>query len=123
MNLEGAPDQVLVGGRTKGREQYVGRPGSGDPRARLLTVTDSAGKRWLPVFSSELAADAFRRAVPVGWPADGVGLARAVTGSANAKIFAVTDLPVEGIALDPYGPHGPCLLTAEECDRVARRAR
>jgi ankyrin repeat protein/tellurite resistance protein len=126
MNAEGSPDQVLVAGTdAKGRPSYVGRAASGDPRGRFFALTDKSGKRWLPVFTTDAAAEAFRRALPqVGWPEGGVGLARAVTGSANAKvIFAIGDLPIDGVVLNPFGPSGPIHITAEECDRIARRAR
>lgn len=73
LNLEGAPDQVLVAGKdAKGRDQYAARRGNGELGPRLLAVTDDA-KRWLSVFTSAAAVDAFRRATPIGWPTDGVG--------------------------------------------------
>lgn len=121
LHEDGSPDQVLVSGTDRaGRPHYVGRPSKGDPRARYLVVTDSSGNRWLPLFTSDAAANAFRRATPIGWPEGGTGLARAVTTHAEPQIFAIHDLPIEGVMLDPYGPTR-VTLTAEECARVARR--
>ena len=123
MNVEGTPDQVLVAGKdAKGRPEWVGRTGAGDARARFLVVKDKAGKRWLPVFSSEAAATAFRGRTPVGWPEDGTGMAAAAIGSsaAGVGVFKLGELPVDGVVLNPYGPSGPVFLTADECDRITR---
>ena len=124
LNAEGTPDQVLVmGNDAKGRPQYVSRGAAqdaSDPRARWMTVDDSAGKRWLPVFTSDVAANAFRKHTKLMWPESGMGLAHAVTSGIAAAVFRIADLPVDGVVLDPFGPGAPSLFSVEECSRVAR---
>ena len=84
-------------------------------------MRDAQGRRWLPLFTTDAAATAFRSRTPIGWPEDGNGMAAAAIGVVSANIFKVGELPVEGVLLNPYGPNGPVLLTADECDRITRR--
>ena len=127
LNVEGTPDQVLVmGNDARGRPQYVSRGAArdaSDPRARWMTLDDAAGKRCLPVFTSDAAAEAFRKHTKLMWPESGMGLAHAVTSEISAAVFRIADLPVDGIVLDPFGPAPPRLFSVEECSRVARLVR
>lgn len=97
----------------------VPRP-KAEPRARLLSITDPDGRRWLPVFTTEAAAQAFRASVQLHWPEHGMGLAQAVIGSTSGAAFQVADLPVDGVVIDPCGPGLPRTFSLEQCERVAR---
>lgn len=118
------PGVVMVAGHdARGRPEYVAaaRGDSADPRRRFLVVEAGDGSRWLPLFTSEPSARAFRANTRILFPENGRGLADAVVGSIGSTIFAVGELPVDGVLLDPYGT-SPRRLSLEECDRVARSA-
>ncbi len=122
MNDDRSRDQVLVAGRDRrGRPEYVSaRAAKTDPRSRFFVVQQN-GRRLLALFTSEAAAAAFRKRVPIGWPEDGLGIAAAVTGTMPASLFrTVADLPVDGALVNPLGPDGPWPLTLEDCDTLGR---
>ena len=119
-----SPELVMVAGHdARGRPQYVAaaRDDSADPRRRFLVVEASDGRRWLPLFTSEPSARAFREHTRILFPENGTGLADAVVGSVGSTLFAVGELPVDGVLLDPYGLN-PRHLSLEECDGIARHA-
>ena len=128
MNWEGKPQQVLVAGTdAKGRPEYAAprtkADDAKDDRLRYLVVNDDSGRAWLPVFTSDASAAAFRKAHGVGWPENGFGVAAAVTGTVNLSIFRIQELPIDGVLLDPYGPTPSCPLTVEDCYAIARFLR
>lgn len=111
-------DQVLVLGRDRrGRPEYVSpRKSVADPRSRFVAV-QLGERRLLPLFTSDDAAAAFRKQVALGWPEDGLGLARAVTGTAPPNLLrGLGELPLDGAVLDPFGPGDARVLSLEECD-------
>ncbi len=117
------PQQVLVAGKGRhGRPEYVtAQRGAGsDARARQLVVEGADGRRLVPAFTSDAAAQNFRAHTRLHWPEVGMGLADAVVGSTGAALFHVAELPVDGVIMNPYGPGGPRVLSLEECDRIAR---
>ncbi len=119
------PAQVLVAGKdAHGRPIYVVASAlkkHGEARARLLSLAGGRGRHWLPVFTTDEAAAAFRTHSELTWPENGLGLADAVIGTVGpALLFHVDDLPVDGVIVNPYGPGGPRVLSLEDCDRIAR---
>lgn len=121
-NATGGPDLILIAGKDhRGRPVWMSRGPHSNPRERLIAVTDTTGRRWLPMFTSEAAAEAFRRAHAIGWAEGGMGIAAAGMFSFVKELVPLDQLPLDGAVLDPYGPT-PRTLSLEDLDSVRRFA-